>query len=88
MPALMQNMMFQQMLQQWQVQQNATTQAQGDTATKPEDLVGMSKTGLNKTTTMCGICKGDTESLPEWFKLCAEKGQMEETKDSIITQLL
>eukprot|EP00957_Ditylum_brightwellii_P140725 10720232-Ditylum_brightwellii.AAC.1 len=37
---------------------------------------------------MCGLEQGDEESLPTWFKLCAEKGQTEETKDSIITQLL
>eukprot|EP00957_Ditylum_brightwellii_P107926 8232530-Ditylum_brightwellii.AAC.1 len=76
------------MFQQWQAQQNTTTQVQGDTAIKLEDLVGMSKTKLNKTTTMCGLCKGDAKSLPDWFKLCAKKGQTEETKDSIITQLL
>eukprot|EP00957_Ditylum_brightwellii_P128281 9784464-Ditylum_brightwellii.AAC.1 len=47
-PAIIQNMWFQQMFQQWQAQQTATSQPQVDTVEKPEDLVRMSKTELTK----------------------------------------
>eukprot|EP00957_Ditylum_brightwellii_P012999 982286-Ditylum_brightwellii.AAC.1 len=84
-----QELLIQQLLIQLLQQCQAATQpAHEGILQKADDKNGISSTGLEKMLTMCRCLQGDETELPDWLRICKEKGQLEETKDNIITSTL
>eukprot|EP00957_Ditylum_brightwellii_P074006 5623634-Ditylum_brightwellii.AAC.1 len=89
-PIITQELLLQTRLKQLQQQQSVVEAIQkaSKPAHKPEELLGMSSSELKKLLKMCGLLEGEEDLLPDLFHLCAKKGQIEDTKDCIITEKL
>eukprot|EP00957_Ditylum_brightwellii_P135098 10300403-Ditylum_brightwellii.AAC.1 len=85
----MQDLLIQQLLlqlQQYKTAHQAPTPI--DVLQKDKETHIMSNTELTKMLHMCSLKQGDNDTLPDWLRTCAKKGQSEETKETAIAATL